>query len=85
MMPGAEFDSLSTGELRAMLEWCEMRECVKDQRAGVLACAIVNSQISKDSGIKPFAPWDFFPRLEKLKPPPPSDAEAFALIVAAFC
>lgn len=84
-MQGGEFDRLSPAELRAMCEWWNQREMFKDHRAGVLACAIVNCQIPRDSGVEPFSPWDFFPSLERLKPQPPSAEQVYAELRARLC
>ena len=83
-MPRAEFDSLSLPEVHLIYKAWERREARKDLRAGMIVSMIANTNRDPKTNPNAFAPWDFFPSLEDMKPPPPTPEERYEMLRAAF-
>lgn len=84
-MGGSEFDSLTLPEVRRLYKAWETRESRKDLRAGMIVSMIANTNRDPKTCPDPFAPWDFFPSLERLKPKPLTAEETFNLLRATLC
>lgn len=75
---------MSPAEVHDHREAWRERERRADWRFGMLAAAISNPYRDSARQAQPFHPADFFPSLEDMRPPPPSDEELASKIEAAL-
>jgi hypothetical protein len=77
-----EFDTLDTADVHELLAEYEAAEAERDFRAGLSAIVLMNVHRGKDSPAVHIA--DYFPRLESLRPGPPTEAELEAKTESAM-
>lgn len=77
-----EFDTLEPAELHELLAEFEAAEAERDYRASLAATVLMNVHRGKESA--PVDVADYFPRLESLRPGPPTEAELEAKIAQAL-
>lgn len=84
-MGSSEFGSLTLPELRRLYKAWENRQAREDLRAGMIVSMIANTNRDPKTTPEPFAPWDFFPSLERMKPKPLTPEQKYELLRATFC
>lgn len=77
-----EFDTLEPSDLHELLAEYEAAEAERDFRSGLAAIVLMNVHRGKDS--PPVDLADYFPRLESLRPGPPTEAELETKISSAL-
>lgn len=77
-----EFGRLTLRQLQELADAWEGEQRRADLRAAQICVVMAEAHRSKTA--RPFEVWDFFPSLETLRPPPPSDEELERKMLAAF-